>query len=403
MKKVALIVDNEPTYGGTYQYNQIMIDAFHELPLNQYEKHVFYTNHHWVNYLNNYSFKLTKLNFGKSLKKIFKLLTLVKLPLNVRKRILHLLAPSLALKLNDNQLELIVFPSQDTLSLFTSIPKINVIHDLMHRYEPQFPEVSNNGRIRYRDILFKAFCTEAKAIIVDSEVGARHVQDSYKISENKIFTLPYIPPKHITEQDSPPIDFDQRYGHLPKNFLFYPAQFSLHKNHEKLIHATAKLIKSGIDVQLVFAGSLNQEYDNLLNLVKKLDIKSQITFLGFVPNEYLKGVYLKSRGLVMPTFFGPTNIPPLEAIFLGRPIAVSDIYGMPDQLKDAALYFNPNDIEDIAQKIKMLWQDEQIRDDLSKNGRKLIQSWNKKAFNDRFSSILNSIILPSASESNLIE
>jgi len=49
--------------------------------------------------------------------------------------------------------------------------------------------------------------------------------------------------------------------------------------------------------------------------------------------------------MIMPTFFGPTNIPPLEAIAVGCPVAVSNIYGMPHQLGDAALYFNPTRVE----------------------------------------------------------
>ena len=165
------------------------------------------------------------------------------------------------------------------------------------------------------------------------------------------------------------------------------------KNHKNLLLAISKLYKQGIAVNVVFAGKLMYKYEEILSLVIKHNLQKQITFMGYVPDEYIKGVYLKSKGLVMPTFFGPTNIPPLEAIFVGRPVAVSNIYGMPEQLQDAALYFDPNDIDDIAEKLKLLWCDEPQRTQLIENGKKLVKSWNKKEFNKRFAEIVNSIVL----------
>ena len=70
--------------------------------------------------------------------------------------------------------------------------------------------------------------------------------------------------------------------------------------------------------------------------------------------------YRRARAMVMPTFFGPTNIPPLEAFALGCPVAVSNIYGIPEQVGDAALLFDPNSVEEIADCIERLWQDDAL-------------------------------------------
>jgi len=392
VKKVAIIVDHGPWEGGTFQYNQCVVDAFSELPEQEFEKHIFYTNSFWKNYLSNYNFNLTELKLSPKLKKALKALTLLQFGTKFRKALLCLLSPKTASVLNDKTFDLLIFPSQDTVSLFIDNNKVSVIHDLMHVYESHFPEVSEGGRTKYRNILFKGFCDESKAIIVDSKIGSEQVQECYQTPATKIFQLPYLPPPHILDNEPVPADFDQKYDMLPQKFLFFPGQFWPHKNHDNLIDAVKVLANRGIVVNLAFAGKKDYNYDKIAKKISEYGIGNQITFLNFVPNEYLKGIYLKSRGLIMPTFFGPTNIPPLEAIFLGRPVAVSGIYGMMDQLKDASLYFDPKNVVDIANKMETLWQDEEQRAILVKNGEKLVANWNKKAFNDQFVEIVKKIV-----------
>src|SRR5207248_2446916 len=112
------------------------------------------------------------------------------------------------------------------------------------------------------------------------------------------------------------------------------------KNHKILLEG-ALLIKDKIPgFSLVFSGHKNHEFNKLYQFCEQNNLLQHVIFLGFVPNEFLGGLYLRARAIVMPTHFGPTNIPPLEAIALKCPVAVSNIYGMPEQLGDAALYFD---------------------------------------------------------------
>ena len=392
-KKIAIFLNNIPAEGGAFQYNQAVLDAFLLLNDDNFEKIIFYTNVFWKEYLNEKGYPGIKLNYSFRLNRfVIKLLTYLEFTNKFRKLIIQIVSPNTAKHLNDENIDLVFFPSQDTVSLFTSAKKVNVIHDLMHRYESHFKEVSDKGRIKYRDILFSSFCNESLAIIVDSTVGAKHVNEIYQAPMEKIFALPYIPPPHILNNDPVPVDFDAKYNYLPDKFLFYPSQFWSHKNHKNLLLAVDKLRSEGTKVNLVFGGKLMYLYQDIVSLINECHLQDQVTFIDYVPNDYIKGIYLKASGLVMPSFFGPTNIPPLEAIFLGRPVAVSGIYAMPEQLQDAALYFNPKDIDDIADKLKILWSDENQRAQLIENGKKLVKSWNKNEFNRRFKEIINSIL-----------
>jgi len=95
---------------------------------------------------------------------------------------------------------------------------------------------------------------------------------------------------------------------------------------------------------------------------------------------------------VMPTFFGPTNIPPLEAFALGCPVAVSNIYGMREQVGDAALLFDPNAEEELAMVLHRLWTDDGLCAELSRKGLRRSQQWGPKEFGKRLRTIVDTVI-----------
>ena len=96
--------------------------------------------------------------------------------------------------------------------------------------------------------------------------------------------------------------------------------------------------------------------------------------------------------MIMPTFFGPTNIPPLEAMFMGCPLAVSDVYAMAEQVGDAALLFDPKSVESIASAIRRLWEDDELCKRLSEKGRQRSALFSRERYNERFAKNLEDIL-----------
>src|SRR5207344_157083 len=84
-----------------------------------------------------------------------------------------------------------------------------------------------------------------------------------------------------------------------------------------------------------------------MRLSSNLGVANQVITLPYVPDALMAGLYLGSEGLVMPTFFGPTNIPILEAWRMGRPVITSNIRGVSRQARDAALLVDPNSDEEL--------------------------------------------------------
>jgi glycosyltransferase involved in cell wall biosynthesis len=233
-------------------------------------------------------------------------------------------------------------------------------------------------------------CRWSKGVFVDSEVGKQQVMESYGLDPDRIHVLPFVPRRNIRTIWNAEA-FSARYQ-LPMKFFFYPAQFWEHKNHKALVSAAALLKRELPDLNLVFVGSKKNGYPSTIELVQRLDLTKNIHFLGYIPDADMPGFYRKARALLMPTYYGPTNIPPLEAMALGCPVAASRIYGMPEQLGDAALFFDPTSVEQIARAMKSLWNDDGLCEELSRRG--LIQSsrWNQSHFNQRLQDIMQKVL-----------
>jgi glycosyltransferase involved in cell wall biosynthesis len=227
-------------------------------------------------------------------------------------------------------------------------------------------------------------------VLVDSKTGKSHVTEAYPIEPARVHVLPFVAPHYIS-QDTAPADFDSRYT-LPSKFIFYPAQFWAHKNHVRLLKALAQALKSVPDLHLVLAGSKKNAYAEILRTIDKLDLRAHVHILGYIPDRDMSAFYRRARALVMPTFFGPTNIPPLEAMAVGCPMALSDIYAMPEQVGDAALLFDPASVAEIASAIIRLAKDDALCARLSAAGRQRTTEWDQPQFNARFHQIVQSAL-----------
>jgi glycosyltransferase involved in cell wall biosynthesis len=301
-------------------------------------------------------------------------------------RFLSRLFNPLVVELNMLDCDVWIFPAQDELSWQVSAPVITTIHDLMHRYERGFPEAGNWWRYQVREHRFRNLAREAKAVLVDSELGKTHVIESYAVVPDRIHPLPYVAPSYILDGDIRQ-DFDSVYD-LPSKFYFYPAQFWQHKNHWRLILALQQARQVCGDMKLVLAGGLRHEYKQLHRAVKEQGLEDVVRFVGYVPDQDMAGFYKRARALVMPTFFGPTNIPPLEAMAAGCPVLISGSYAMQEQCGDAAQYFNPASVDEMCEQMTRLWTDDALCATMVQRGLARTREWGLAQFEDRFRQIL---------------
>lgn len=389
MKRIGLFLGVHPHAGGMFQYAQSLLDALLRLPTEEYAVVIAYVGQDWGRVLADYPFTARRVVGGKLGLLLADAFMAARLPAGLSRAAASLLNP-VYLCLRGLDCDLWIFPAQDALGYQLRVPSLVTIHDLMHRYEPHFPEVVKGGRYRIREHRFRNLARCSRGVLVDSEIGRHHVIESYGIQPEKVFPLPYVA-GHAVEATLSEAEFDEKYR-LPERFLFYPAQFWAHKNHANLLRAAASLKKDCPDLYLVFTGALRHEYQKLVELVEELDMSERVSFCGYVPESDLPFFYRRARAMVMPTFFGPTNIPPLEALVHACPMAVSGIYGMPEQLEDAALFFNPRSADSIAQAIARLWKDDEICQILKRKAARRLTMWNADTFARRLHLILDQLL-----------
>jgi glycosyltransferase involved in cell wall biosynthesis len=378
MEKIALYIDNRFSGTGGSQYSKSILDALVALAPDRYTLTVIYTIRDWENYLSRFStISLCYFNRSTSLLKLYQVLFSIGL-ISVAKRIAGRLDKKVVF-INSQSFDLVIFPSADTIACLVDVKTLGTIHDLMHRYERRFKEAGSLLRYYYRENYYKNLLIHANSVLVDSSLGRKHVIDSYSNISSKIFILPYIAPYNYYSQQIP--------EQIPKDvyktrnkYLFYPAALCPHKNHLNLFKAIKILKEKGIKIDLLLAGRKKLEYKRLKRIVHEYNLEEQIQFLGYVPDEEIVYYFKNAFALVMPTFFGPTNIPPIEAVLMDCIPILSNNYAMPEQFDDAALYFNPYEPASIADAIESIVNDNELRKRLLSNGNHIKHKFSQERF-----------------------
>jgi len=159
-----------------------------------------------------------------------------------------------------------------------------------------------------------------------------------------------------------------------KPFLLYVGAFYPHKNLERLIKVFSRLNKDK-KFQLVIAGKKDEFYQRLSKQIKDDDI----IFTGFVAESELKDLYQRAVLFVFPSLYEGFGLPTVEAQAHRLPVAASNQSCLPEILEDSVQYFNPEDEEDMFNKISQVLNDQNLQQDLVKRGLENIQrfSWHR--------------------------
>ena len=135
-----------------------------------------------------------------------------------------------------------------------------------------------------------------------------------------------------------------------------------------------------IDIDVVFSGSDRGNLSHILNKAKQFGIDDLIHYVGFVPNSHIPFLYKQSLSLVMPTYLGPTNIPPLEAFFYKTPLCYSDKPSFREQVSDAAFFMDLADPSSLVDNIITIRNNNELVDYKVAKGLEILASWGEEDF-----------------------
>ena len=267
-------------------------------------------------------------------------------------------------------------------AFLTNIPSVYHPHDLQHIHLPEFFSPRERQR---RTFLYKAFCEQAQMVAVTSSWTARDIHTALGIPDEKIVVIPFAPPskayqplaRDILEKTRIRIGFEQ--------FILYPAQTWAHKNHINLLRALRSLRDRGVTVPLVCPGFQNSFFPQILAEVSRLNIADQVVFTGFVGDHEVHALYSLCAFVVVPTRFEAVSGPVWDAFAAGKTVTASNVTSLPEQIGDAGLLFDPDDVEGMSECIRRLWADADLRSLLAGRATRRIEnlSWENTALRFR--------------------
>ena len=143
----------------------------------------------------------------------------------------------------------------------------------------------------------------------------------------------------------------------------------VHKNLARLVRAMAVVVQRWPDAKLVLPGNPTGHERELRELVAQLGIDANVAFPNYVDAADLEGLYALASCFVFPSLNEGFGLPILEAMRRGVPVACSDASALPEVAGDAALYFDPYSVADIARAVSDLLADRELAARLIARGR----------------------------------
>src|SRR5262249_40971464 len=206
----------------------------------------------------------------------------------------------------------------------------------------------------------------ASIITVGSEQAKEELSFFYNVPRDRIHAVPFPTPQGAIDAansaaESDASDVRKKYG-IAGDYIFYPAQFWAHKNHVNLLHALRRLREQrDVDLSLVLTGTDHGNLDHVRAVASRLGLDGRLHVLGFIPHADVIALYRNALALAYVSFFGPENLPPLEAMAMGCPVGLSDIPGVGSLFGDAPVLVDPRNDVSIAEGIQRLIEDPKVR------------------------------------------
>jgi glycosyltransferase involved in cell wall biosynthesis len=250
------------------------------------------------------------------------------------------------------------------LHFSTSLPFIYEPWGLPHLNRP---ELYSEGEAEWMERLFRHGCHNAAIIVVATRWIKNDIVCRYAIKPEKIAVIPrrpdFVPPSSV------PLEVDSTYQ-LPSRFALFPAMTLPLKNHIRLIQAIHLLrIRYGLSLPVICTGRhKTAQWPAIEAELERLGVRELVRFLGPIPYSHLAALYRRAGFLVFPSLFEGLGLPLLEAFHYGLPVVAASAACIPEVVGDAALLFDPCDVDNIAAVLRTAAMDPEILSGLPAKG-----------------------------------
>jgi glycosyltransferase involved in cell wall biosynthesis len=272
-----------------------------------------------------------------------------------------------------------VFVSPDGFcSLRSTVPQCLIVHDLAFLHHPSSYK---KNHIWYLKRYMPDFLKKASGIATVSDFSKKDLVKQYHLDPSAIKVVYNGVRSSFGSFDRNREIVKIRYTEGMEYFIYIGA-IQPRKNLLQLLKAFSVFKKRmQSNMKLVFAGRMAWKNENFVSLLKSYKYRHDLVFTDYLEDSELADLLSASYALVYPSLFEGFGVPVLEAMKSGVPALTSENSSMQEIAGDAGLYFDPNNYNDIAEKMMMIYKDETLRIRMIEDGKRRAEnfSWEHTA------------------------
>jgi len=337
--------------GGTESYTRNLLDGFMKLS-DEYEFTLLVarnTTNTFVKYIEDSRFHILEVNIDNS---------------NIGRRILWQFAHQNHF-LRKNGIKHCFVPVYCRPVFNGGVKYINVIHDIQAYHYPEYHPLYE---VWYSKLMWRCDQLFSRQIVAISQFVKDDLVKTYHFKEDKVSVI-YDP---ITIDKEDIVDFKlikDNYDVTEFNYFYTVSQLIPHKNLNTLITAFDKLYKEHPDFnhRLLISGVNGNAAKSLIKQLEDSGLKDRIILTGFVENNVRNTLYKYCKAFLFPSIFEGFGMPPVEAMYMGRPVITTKCASIPEVTQGRAIYVDdPMDVDEWAEAITLVSDDDVAELDYSK-------------------------------------
>jgi glycosyltransferase involved in cell wall biosynthesis len=264
-----------------------------------------------------------------------------------------------------------------TCPIVKEIPSIITIHDVIPESNPEF---CTQQFLDFYSQHVSPSIRASEKIITTSEFSKKEIIKYFKVPEQKISVIYQAISQQFLPGQKPDFNKLKKELNLPEKYILYVGILDPRKNIERLISAFSIIAEKQKDLHLVIVGRTDDPSFDINALIKASGCLEKIHLLGYLSDEKLTALYSSAHLFAFPSFLEGFGRPVIEAMASGVPVICSNTSSLPEIACDSAEYFDPHNIDEIADAINKITQDNALRKKMIKSGIKRSKDFTHKEF-----------------------
>ena len=262
--------------------------------------------------------------------------------------------------------ELDLFHAQFIVPPFLRCKTVTTIPDIAYEHHPDFFPARQRAWLK---TLVRESAKRANHIITVSEHSKRDLIQTYGIGEEKI-TVTY----EGAGDEFVPSDREKakklltRKYHIDGDFILYLGRLQARKNLMRLVNAYARIRSAGFPHKLVLAGQQDSLFQPVLARIRHLKLQNDVILPGYVAAADVPAFYNAAEVFVYPSLYEGFGLPLTEAMACGVAVVTSRGSSLEEVAGDAAVLVDSLDEISIADGLKQVLSDPELRAHLGQAG-----------------------------------